>query len=93
MTKQTVQRPVQTCATCPFLNPEQESISPPSQPAEWAVVLDPRWGVYQAWVGDRCIGPAPTEEEAERKARNYIATDELIQKQNAIVRNACLAAV
>ena len=62
-----------------------KSLTSPPQPAEWAVVLDNRWGVYQAWVGDRCIGPAPTEEEAERKARSYIATDELIRRQNAAV--------
>ncbi|MBV8886586.1 MAG: hypothetical protein JO235_21680 [Chroococcidiopsidaceae cyanobacterium CP_BM_RX_35] len=61
------------------------------KPTEWLVLLDNRWGVYQAWVGDRCIGHGATEQEAEQKARNYIATEELIHRQNAIVRNAYLA--
>lgn len=71
--------------------------NPASQPlvtkprVEWAVVLDNRWGVYQAWVGDRCIAHGATEEEAEQKARNYIAIEELIRQQNAIVWDAYLA--
>jgi len=61
------------------------------QPAEWSVRLDDRWRVYQAWVDDKCIGHGATEQEAERLARKYIATDELIRRQNAIVRAAYLA--
>ena len=75
----------------PFNPTSQPSATKPR--AEWAVVLDNRWGIYQAWVGDHCIGHGATEDEAEQKARNYIATDELIQKQNEIVRASYLAAV
>ncbi len=44
----------------------------------------------QAWVGDRCIGLAATEQEAEGLARNYIATDELIRRHYAVVKAAYL---
>lgn len=56
-----------------------------SKQLEWLVYLDSRWGLYQAWVNNRCIGIGSTHEEAERKAQAYIATDELIKRQNAAV--------
>ncbi len=74
----------------PFKPTQQTPVAKP--PIEWSVVLDDRWDLYQAWVGDQCIGHGATEQEAERLARNYIATDELIQRQNAIVRTAYLLA-
>ena len=39
------------------MNPVVEH-SEVSKPLEWSVYLDARWGLYQAWVGDRCIGQA-----------------------------------
>lgn len=54
----------------------------PTQPVEWSVTYDPRWQCYQAWVKERCIGHASTHEEAERLAQKYIATDEMIRRQN-----------
>jgi len=62
-----------------------------SKPLEWSVCLDPRWGLYQAWVGDRCIGHSATHEEAERLAQRYIAVDEMIRRQNAVVMRAYAA--
>jgi len=53
--------------------------------------LDPRWGLHQAWVKDRCIGHGATYEEAERIAQGYIAVDEMIRRQNAAVMRAYAA--
>jgi len=57
-------------------------------PLEWSVCLDPRWELYQAWVGSSCIGHGATYEEAERIAQGYIAVDEMIRRQNAAVMAA-----
>jgi len=58
------------------------------KPLEWSVSLDPRWGIYQAWVNDLCIATASTYQEAERKAQKYVATDEMIHRQNSAVMAA-----
>jgi len=58
------------------------------EPLEWSVCLDPRWGLYQAWVKDRCIGHGANYQEAERMAQRYIAVDEMIRRQNAAVMAA-----
>ncbi len=60
-------------------------------PLEWAVSLDPRWGLYQVWVNERCIGQAATHVEAERMAQKYVATDEMIRRQNRAVMTAYAA--
>jgi len=73
-----------------ILNPAPEHPKA-SKPLEWSVCLDPRWGLYQAWVGDRCIGHSATHEEAERLAQRYIAVDEMIRRQNAVVMRAYVA--
>lgn len=46
--------------------------------ADWTVEYEPRWGVYQARVGDRCIGKAETLETAERLAQQYLGKRELM---------------
>jgi len=69
------------------LNPEPEHPKA-SKPLEWSVCLDPRWGLYQAWVGSSCIGHGATYEEAERIAQGYIAVDEMIRRQNAAITAA-----
>jgi len=58
------------------LNPvvEQTEIS---KPLEWLVYLNSQWGLYQAWVGARCVGHGTTYEEAERVAQKYVAADEM----------------
>ena len=55
------------------------------KPLEWSVSLDPRWGLYQVWVKDRCIGQAATHVEAERMAQANVATGKIIKRQNARV--------
>ena len=60
----------------------------PTQPVEWSVDYDPKWHWYRAWVKDRCIGHGSTPEDAERIAQRYIATDEMIRRQNAAVLKA-----
>ncbi len=72
------------------LNPvvEQPEIS---KPLEWSVCLDPRWGLYQAWVKERCVGHGATYEEAERMAQGYIAVDEMIRRQTQAVMRAYAA--
>lgn len=85
--------PICTEATCPYSAgylDGYKSFSSVQQPqpvkqTEWSVAYDPKWQWYQAWVGDRCIGHGSTHSEAERIAQNYIATDELIRRQNAVV--------
>ncbi len=74
------------------LNPvvEQPEVS---KPLEWSVCLDSRWGLYQAWVKDRCIGHGASYEEAERIAQGYIAVDEMIRRQNQAVMTAYAAGI
>lgn len=60
----------------------------PTQPVEWSVDYDPKWHWYRAWVKDRCIGHGSTPEQAERIAQRYIATYEMIKRQNAAVMKA-----
>jgi len=62
-------------------------------PVEWSVFLDPCWELYQAWVGDHCIGHGATYEEAERIAQGYIAVDEMIRRQNQVVMTADAAGI
>jgi len=74
------------------LNPVAEQTEV-RKPLEWSVCLDPRWGLYQAWVKDRCIGHGATYEEAERIAQGYIAVDEMIRRQNQVVMTADAAGI
>ncbi len=62
-----------------------------SKSLEWSVCLDPRWGLYQVWVGDQCIGRGATYEEAELIAQRYIAVDKIIRRQNQAVMTAYAA--
>lgn len=87
-------QPICTEATCPFSKGYLQgyssfsSVQQQPQPilqTEWSVTYDPKWQWYQAWVGDRCIGYGSIHEEAERIAQRYIATDEMIRRQNAAV--------
>lgn len=55
------------------------------QQVEWKVTYDSKWDWYYVWVGERLAGRASNHEEAERLAQQYIATDELIRRQNAAV--------
>ncbi len=59
-----------------------------SLPVEWSVSLDPRWGLYQVWVGSSCLGLAATHEQAERMAQAYVANGETIKRQNRAVMKA-----
>lgn len=60
----------------------------PSQLVEWSVTYNSKWQWYEVWVKDRCIGHGSTPEQAERIAQKYIATDEMIQRQNQAVMKA-----
>jgi|GEM_PF-6538724 len=64
-----------------------------SSQTEWSVTYNDKWHWYDVWVGDKWVGRASNHQEAERVAQKYLAEKELIQKQNAIVRDAYLAAV
>lgn len=86
--------PICTEATCPFSTGYLEGYSSfssvqqqpqPVKQTEWSVTYDPKWQWYQAWVGARCVGRGATYQEAERIAQQYIATDEMIRRQNAAV--------
>lgn len=62
-----------------------------AKPQKWSVYYDHKWGWYQVWVGDRCVSRASTYESGERMAQQYIAADEMIQRQNhaVIAKYAC----
>lgn len=48
------------------------------KPIQWSVVHDPRWDLYQVWIGDRCLQEkASSYEEGEKIAQKYIAAEEL----------------
>ncbi len=57
---------------------------------QWRILLDPcDHQLYQVWISDHCLREkASTIEEAERIAIQYVATDELIKRQNAAVMAA-----
>lgn len=57
---------------------------------EWSVKEDPcNSGLYQVWIKDRCLlEKATSYSEGERIAQRYVATDELIKRQNAAVMMA-----
>jgi len=61
------------------------------KPLEWSLTWNQRWGWYDVWVSDRWIGRAATEESAERMARERIAMDEMIRRQNAAIMAAYAA--
>jgi hypothetical protein len=42
-------------------------------------------------VGSSCIGHGATHEEAERKAQAYVATDQMIHRQNEAVMKSYMA--
>jgi len=58
------------------------------KPLEWSLTWNQRWGWYDVWVSDRWTGRAATEESAERMARERIALDETIRRQNRAVMTA-----
>lgn len=68
-----------------YLGSSSQQQPAPTQPVEWSVTYDPKWRWYQAWVKDRCVGHGSTPEQAERIAQQYIATNEMIRRQNARV--------
>ena len=56
-----------------------------AKPQNWSVHYDHKWGWYQVWVGERCVSRASTYESGERMAQQYLAVDEMIQRQNQAV--------
>jgi hypothetical protein len=91
-------QPICSFAACPFSTGYLEGYNSFSsvqqqpqlvKPTGWSVTYDPKWQWYQAWVGDRFVGRGTTHQEAEQIAQRYIATDEMILRQN----RAVLAAV
>ena len=56
-----------------------------AKPQKWSVHYDNKWGWYQVWVGARCVSRASTYESGERMAQQYLAVDEMIQRQNQAV--------
>lgn len=44
-----------------------------TQPVEWAVTYNQKWGWYDVWVSHRWIGRADSHDEAERMATKRIA--------------------
>lgn len=89
--------PIYTKASCKYSSGYLEGynsvLNPTPQPEvrkqiEWSVTYDPKWKWYQAWVGSRFVGRGTTHSEAERIAQRYIATDEMIRRQNRAVLQA-----
>lgn len=60
-------------------NSKKPAQQPKASPqAEWAVVHDPKWDLYQVWIGDRCLREkAISYQEGERIAQKYIAAKQL----------------
>ncbi|MDV2998136.1 MAG: hypothetical protein N4J56_007841 [Chroococcidiopsis sp. SAG 2025] len=89
-------------ANCPYSRGYLDgysSIQASSQPpvpnpkaVEWQVVRDPRWDLYQVWVGERCLmEKAISYEEGERIAQKYIAAEELRRQHRQLVMSAFAA--
>lgn len=67
-----------------FLASQQPLPAPKS--IGWSVVYEPKWDLYQVWIGDRCLQQKATSyEEGESIAQRYVATDKLVKQQNAVV--------
>ncbi|MDV2997442.1 MAG: hypothetical protein N4J56_007147 [Chroococcidiopsis sp. SAG 2025] len=89
-------------ASCPYsqgyldgYNSIKASSQPPApvpKAVEWQVVHDPRWDLYQVWIGERCLmEKAISYEEGERIAQKYIAAEELRRQQRQLVMSAFAA--
>jgi hypothetical protein len=89
-------------ASCPYTrgyldgyNSIQASSQPVAQnpkPFEWQVVYDPKWDVYQVWIGERCLREkAISYSEAERIAQKYMAAEELRRQHRQLVMSAFAA--
>ncbi|PSB46869.1 hypothetical protein C7B80_11920 [Cyanosarcina cf. burmensis CCALA 770] len=83
-------------ASCPYSQGYLDgysSIQASSQPAapvpkavEWQVVYDPKWDLYQVWIGDRCLRQkAISYSEGERIAKEYIAAEKLRASHRELV--------
>ena len=72
-------------------SPSQLARSATQKRSEWVATYNKQWGWYDVWIGRKWVGRASTYEEAERVAGRYIATDELIQRQNesVLAKYAC----
>lgn len=75
------------------LNPKTQPIDVSAPPETWSVTYDPKWDWYRAYVGFSCIGQGTTHQQAERIAQRYIATNEMIRRQNAAVLAAYASVV
>jgi len=88
-------------ASCPYTRGYLDGYSSilsskkPSQPSksiEWKVVHDPRWDLYQVWVGERCLmEKASSYEEGERIAQKYMAAEKLRRQHRELVMSAFAA--
>lgn len=56
-----------------------------TQPVEWSVTYNDKWGWYDIWLAHRWIGRADSHDEAERMATKRVALDEIYRRQNAAV--------
>jgi len=89
-------------ASCPYSRGYLDgysSIQASSQPpvpdpkaVEWQVVYDPRWDLYQVWIGERCLlEKATSYEEGERIAQKYMAAEKLRRQHRELVMSAFAA--
>jgi hypothetical protein len=67
------------------LNPTTQLGQVSAPPQTWLVSYDGEWDWYRAYVNERCIGHGKDYQEAERIAQRYIAANEMIRRQNAVV--------
>ncbi|OWY63543.1 hypothetical protein B7486_52515 [cyanobacterium TDX16] len=88
--------PICKQVSCPYTrgylngyNSIQASSQPPAptpKAVEWQVVYDPKWDVYQVWIGKRCLREKATSaSEGERIAQKYIAAEELRRQHRQLV--------
>ena len=66
-----------------FHSSQQAKVS--QRPAPWSVTYNSKWEWYDVWVGERYVSRASTYQEGERMAQQYLAVDEMIQRQNQAV--------
>jgi len=68
---------------------DSHSAPPTPKAVEWKVVYDPKWNLYQVWIGDRCLlEKAISYLEGERIAQKYMAAEELRRQQRELVVSA-----
>jgi len=70
----------------PSIQADSQQPLPTPKAIEWKVVYDPRWDLYQVWIGERCLLEKATSYlEGETIAQKYAAAEKLRRQHRELV--------